>query len=84
MDWEYSETECPKCGETMATANCNDCDEGVWEDDDGINGVEYITCDNCYGSGYHLWCRGCGWDEIEKRFLSPTYEQEFLEKQKTA
>lgn len=83
-DWEYSDESCPKCASQLAWQRCNHCDAGVWEDDDGINGIEYIPCDNCNGRGRHEWCRECGWDEVEKRFLSPHYEEEFLRKQKAA
>jgi predicted RNA-binding Zn-ribbon protein involved in translation (DUF1610 family) len=80
-DWEYSDNSCPKCGASMAWRRCNQCEDGYWEDDDGINGSELVRCDNCRGRGHEEWCRECGWDNVYKEFLSPEYERAFHEKQ---
>lgn len=84
-DWEYSSISCPKCGNTMATRDCDviGCDDGYIDeaDDDPINfmeGESYERCSECRGTGCHLWCRECGWDDIFKHFMSPEYEQDWL------
>lgn len=80
-DWEYSETDCPKCHSQMAWRCCSGCEDGYVEDDDGVNGRSLEKCDNCNGTGHEEWCRACGWDNVYKEFLSPTYEAEWLAKQ---
>lgn len=79
-DWEYGDNDCPKCHNQMAWRRCDQCEGGYWEDED-CNGVEQVRCDTCNGTGHEEWCRECGWDNVYKQFLSPKYEQEFLEKQ---
>lgn len=81
-DWEYSETECPKCQSQMAFRGCNGCGGEGWLDDDeddewGSSG----SCDNCAGKGFEEWCRDCGWDNTYRRFMGPQYERAFQEKQ---
>lgn len=74
-DWEYSDKSCPKCGSDLATARCPAiyCDDGTIEDpDDEWNESE--TCDECNGQGWLEWCRECGWDVTDGRFLSPKHE----------
>ena len=74
--------ECPKCDNELAVEDCHelDCDDGSYEDDDGVNGVEYLPCLECRGTGTISWCRECGWDARHKCFLSPKYEREYLAK----
>lgn len=81
--WEYSDSDCPKCGSQMASRRCGaiGCDDGVYEDDDGINGRSLERCDECKGTGWEEWCRECGWDNVFKCFLSPKYEAEWKAKQ---
>lgn len=80
-DWEYSESDCPKCQSQMAWQRCNPCGgEGYVEDDDEW-GIGEERCDECNGQGSSEWCRECGWDDGFKCFLSPEYEQEYLAKQ---
>ena len=81
-DWEDSDSGCPKCGSDMAWRSCDQCEDGYWEDDDGVNGSEMTRCDSCNGTGHEEWCRECGWDNVYKHFLSPKYEAEWLGKQK--
>ena len=76
-DWEYSESSCPKCGLQMAWRRCDQCEDGCVEDDDGVNGRALERCDGCAGRGFAEWCRGCGWDNVFKHFLSPQYEAEW-------
>jgi hypothetical protein len=85
IDCDIEDEGCPKCGETLAYRRCEaiGCEDGMYEDDDGVNGVEYYSCDDCLGLGYQEWCRECGWDNVFKCFLQPKYEQEWLEKQKS-
>jgi predicted RNA-binding Zn-ribbon protein involved in translation (DUF1610 family) len=80
-DWEYSESSCPKCSNQMAWRCCGLCEDGYWEDDDGVNGHAFERCDNCNGKGLEEWCQECGWDNVFKCFLSPRYEAEWLAKQ---
>lgn len=83
-DWEYSESGCPKCHSEMAWRRCNQCEDGYWEDDDGVNGSETVRCDNCNGTGHEEWCRGCGWDNVFKHFLNPECEAAWKAKQAEA
>jgi hypothetical protein len=83
LDWEYSDDDCPKCGEQMAYRDCYECEDGVWEFTD-CNGTEYVRCDSCGGNSYYEWCRECGWDNVFNCFLSEQYEKEFYEKQSKA
>lgn len=79
---EFSEMydECPKCDNELSVERCHaiDCDDGYYEDEDGVNGTEQVRCDECCGTGFSRWCRECGWDAVHKQFLSPKYEQEYL------
>lgn len=82
-DWEYSDSDCPKCGETLATRRCDAlyCEGGTIEDDSDPEWPETERCDECRGNGYLEWCRKCGWDVIESQFLNPQCEAEWLAKQ---
>jgi predicted RNA-binding Zn-ribbon protein involved in translation (DUF1610 family) len=80
-DWEYGDNGCPKCHNEMAWRRCGQCEDGLIEDDDGINGRSYDRCDTCNGTGHEEWCRECGWDNVYKQFLSPKCEAEWLAKQ---
>lgn len=31
---------------------------------------ELVMCDECQGHGHHMWCSGCGYDLLEKRYLN--------------
>ncbi len=74
-DIEASDSNCPKCGHEAYERQC-ECDDGLGyhdcgEDsccclDDSLN----VRCDMCLGRGYHRWCRRCGWDLLEKRYLN--------------
>lgn len=75
-DWEYSESDCPKCYNQMACRSCNECGgEGWVEDDEDDEWADSGQCDNCQGLGFEEWCRECGWDETFGRFMSPQYER---------
>lgn len=63
-DWEYSDSCCKKCGESLRRADCWQCfGEGgfdgedlmeldpLWYDEDS-----YETCSECGGVGYFEWC----------------------------
>lgn len=87
-DIEYAETECPKCGSwEVYQRDCQYCEEGYSDHDCGddccccLEPENNVVCDMCEGRGYHKWCRNCGWDLLEKRFLSKKYEDEFNAKQ---
>jgi hypothetical protein len=81
-DFEESNRDCPKCGETLAERSCDAiyCGGGTVEDpDDDWRKPE--PCDECNGTGFQVWCRSCGWDVTDGRFLSPRCEAEWLAKQ---
>lgn len=83
-DWEYSDTDCPKCHSQMAWRHCMSCGGQGWVDDDDDDGWDECSdtrCDDCNGRGIEEWCRECGWDNVLKHFLSPKYEAEWLAKQ---
>jgi len=61
--------------------SCFGCDDGEYLDEDGINGDEWMQCDECCGLGYEEWCRECGWDNVFKCFLSPKYKAAYEAKQ---
>ena len=90
-DWEYSDYDCPKCGELMAYRPCSAlfCDDGYCDDSEGdplnfSEGESYSTCGECRGTGYEEWCRSCGWDNVFKRFLSLKDKAEWEAKQVAA
>jgi len=91
-DIEYADQSCPKCGGyDVVRRDCTaiHCDEGYVDEHetDAINYApgEYVKlrrselpeCDECRGYGCHIWCRTCGWDVLEQRFLSKKCEDEF-------
>jgi hypothetical protein len=84
-DIEYVEEACPKCGAwEVLRRDCNSlfCDDGYVDEseDDPINympGECLTTCEECGGHGCNVWCKNCGWDLLEKRFLSQKCEDEF-------
>lgn len=82
-DFSEMYNECPKCDNELAVESCHGlgCEDGYYEDDDGVNGAEQFRCDECCGTGTISWCKECGWDNVFKQFLSPKYEQEYLAKQ---
>jgi predicted RNA-binding Zn-ribbon protein involved in translation (DUF1610 family) len=80
-DWEYSDRDCPKCGNQLASRRCNQCEDGRVEYDDDEGRTAYDRCATCNGTGHEEWCRECGWDVTEGCFLSPKYEAEWLAKQ---
>lgn len=84
MEDEFDES-CPKCGAELASRRCESlgCEDGIYEDDDGVNGAEYYRCDDCNGMGFQEWCRECGWDNVFKQFLQPKYEQEWNRRTET-
>jgi predicted RNA-binding Zn-ribbon protein involved in translation (DUF1610 family) len=63
---------CPKCGQDMANEDCSGlgCEDGEYLDEDGINGDEWVRCDECRGTGRMTWCRSCGWDDVFKQYLN--------------
>lgn len=76
-DWEYSLEYCPKCGATAAQQDCTaiDCEDGYIHDcgEDCcccLDPEPNFACEECHGRGGHLWCRACGWDLYEKRYLN--------------
>lgn len=84
---ELSDETCPKCGHEAYERMCG-CDEGYDGHDCGedvcccLDPEENGVCDECEGHGYHVWCRRCGWDLLQKRFLNGHDErtaQELLE-----
>lgn len=81
-DWEYSENDCPKCQQQMAFRRCNQCGgDGFIDGDEDDEWAYSGSCLNCHGNGFEEWCRECGWDATFKRFMSPSYERAFQEKQ---
>lgn len=84
-DWEYSDSDCPKCEQQMAIRRCDSCGgEGYVEDDEDEEWGDSGRCDNCNGKGFEEWCRECGWDSNFKCFLNPEYERAYNEKQAAA
>jgi predicted RNA-binding Zn-ribbon protein involved in translation (DUF1610 family) len=81
-DIEYADQSCPKCGSSEVMrreCDCLSCDEGFIDEheDDPINYMEgemYRPCSECGGHGAHVWCRNCGWDLLEKRYLNGSPE----------
>ncbi len=80
-DWEYSDSECPKCSAQLACRRCNQCEDGEIEHDDPMWPREADRCDTCNGRGYEEWCRDCGWDCVYSQFLNPECEAKWLAKQ---
>ena len=73
-DIEYAEIQCPQCGSEMMRRDCTDCEGGfrdlyeedpLWYDED-----DFEECDTCGGHGAYVWCRECGWDYLENRFIN--------------
>lgn len=57
---------CGRCGGEGITAPGELYEEDpLWYDPD-----DYENCHECDGHGGWLWCRKCGWDENEKRYLN--------------
>lgn len=87
-DIEYSTVSCPRCWQTTVTRSCDYCDDGIvddlheqdpmWYDPD-----DWEYCSHCGGKGYYHWCRNCGWDLIEGRFLNQSNKppKEFAQRQ---
>lgn len=76
-DWDYSDTQCPKCGHETAHRRCDaiDCEDGFYHDcgEDCcpcLNPEPNTPCEECHGRGYFNWCRHCGWDLLDKRYLN--------------
>lgn len=91
-DFELSDEQCPNCGHEAYERTC-DCNEGYSYHDCGedvcccLYPNDNVKCDECEGRGHHRWCRRCGWDLLEKRFLNGHDErtpQEVLEDRKSA
>lgn len=89
---ELSDETCPNCGHEAYERDCG-CDEGVSGHECGedacccLDPEENVECDECEGRSYHCWCRRCGWDLLEKRFLNGHDErtpQEVLEDKQSA
>lgn len=80
-DWEFSDKDCPKCGEQLAERRCDNlgCDNGQVDEDDDYRTSE--TCTECNGTGWQEWCRSCGFDVTNNQFLQPKYEAEWRAKQ---
>lgn len=72
---ELSDKRCPNCNQEAYERECG-CDDGVSGHDCGEDSCccadpeDNVRCDECQGRGYHCWCRRCGWDLLEKRFLN--------------
>lgn len=91
-DFELADRDCPKCGHEAYTRRCG-CEDGYSYHDCGEDACcclypeNNVQCDECDGHGDHLWCRRCGWDLNEERFLNGHDErtpQEVLEDRKSA
>jgi hypothetical protein len=89
---ELSDQTCPNCGHEAYERQCG-CDRGYSGHDCGedvcccLYPEEDSVCVECQGRGYHCWCRRCGWDLLEKRFLNGHDErtpQELLEDRRSA
>lgn len=82
-EWIDDFRSCPKCNGELTVRTCQalGCDNGEYLDEDGINGDSWERCDECMGHGYERWCKGCGWDDVFKSFLSPRAEAEWKAKQ---
>ena len=72
-DWEYSDCECPACGNpTTHERDCFECDENHEECDccddicqgsgHCIHGDGMTECRECHGTGIVRWCPKCGAD----------------------
>jgi predicted RNA-binding Zn-ribbon protein involved in translation (DUF1610 family) len=74
-DVELSEQTCPNCGHEAYRRDC-ECEDGLGYHDCGedscccLDDSPNVRCDWCLGRGEHVWCRRCGWDLLEKRFLN--------------
>jgi len=83
---ELSDEHCPKCGHEAYERRCYNCEDGI-EDHDCFEDTCCClnpagqTCGHCGGKGYFCWCRRCGWDLNEKRFLNGHDERTVLELQ---
>lgn len=92
MDWQISESICPKCNQdSCRKRSCDQCGgEGYSDHDCGddccacLYPENNVHCDVCDKKGWLEWCSSCGWDLTFNRFLAPQYEAEFLAKQKAA
>ena len=76
-DWEYADIPCPKCGHDTASRRCDaiDCEDGGYHDcGEDCCACLYpepnTPCEECHGRGRFSWCRHCGWDLLEKRYLN--------------
>lgn len=87
---ERDEESCPKCGGETYTRTCGQCEDGVDGHDCGEDCCccEYPepnqSCDLCLGRGYFHWCKRCGWDLVEKRFINGKDERTPVEIQEDA
>ena len=80
-DWEYSDFNCPKCGETLRCRDCEDCggegtiddlyeQDPMWYDED-----EWEYCSHCNGKGCFFWCGNEKCDATEKQIRRAIKEQ---------
>lgn len=76
-DVDITGDACPKCGTDLWSAPCTsiDCDDGFYHDcgeDCCCCADPYPNrrCEECLGTGYHVWCHNCGWDVVHKVFLN--------------
>lgn len=73
---EQDDEFCPVCGHETYTHQCGQCEDGLDGHDCGedtcccADPEENQRCDFCLGRGYFHWCRRCGWDLNEKRFIN--------------
>lgn len=65
--YEIHEGECPKCGHDFIHQRvcANFCQDGYFDqaEEDPINfmpGESEEECSECRGTGYEVWCPGCG------------------------
>ena len=87
-DVELADEYCPKCGKEAYWQRCPSCGGEGYNDDlyelDPLwyNPGDYEVCQECQGWGHFCWCRNCGWDLREHRFLNESNKpvKEFAQK----
>lgn len=83
-DWEYSDFNCPKCGEILRIAECAYCNDGIIDDLHEVDPLWYDeddteVCSHCKGDGVFIWCGNdnCNITKKEiKKFLDEFEKEE--------
>jgi hypothetical protein len=80
LDWDDEiwdgDDPCPRCGHYYTSyRKCEYCDDGIVDDlyeEDPLwyDPGDWEYCQHCHGKGYYSWCRNCGWDLVEQRFIN--------------